>query len=103
MAFDELAIDQRGMALRQARWHAVLLLEFAHVGFDVVFNLEPVGFEVADPFFAAAAIGIAVHFDGDQVSGLSQGGNKEHAQGGQTQRDSHGKVSTRVAVKKEAF
>jgi hypothetical protein len=73
MAFDEFTVDQTGMAGRQARWHAVLLLEFAHVGFDVVFDLETIGFQVADPLFAATAIGVAVDFDGDQVGGLGQG------------------------------
>jgi hypothetical protein len=68
----------------------VLLLELAHVGFDMVFNFETVGFQMADPFFAAAAIGIAVNFDGNQVGGLGQGRDEEGAQGGQTQVGSHG-------------
>jgi hypothetical protein len=58
---------------------------------------------VADPFFAATAIGIAVHFDGDQVSGLSQGRDEQGAQGDQTQVGSHNGISTRLAVKKEGI
>jgi hypothetical protein len=89
MAFDELTVDQAGMTGRQTRWHAVLLLEFAHVGFDMVFDLEAIGFQMGDPFFAAAAIGVAVNFDGDQVGGLGQRRNEQGAQGSQTQVGSH--------------
>jgi hypothetical protein len=89
MPFDKLAVDQGGMARSQTRWHAVLLLEFAHVGFDAVVNLESIVLEVADPFFAAAAVGVTVDFNGDQVSGLGQGGNEKGAQGDQTQVGSH--------------
>ncbi|MNT95283.1 hypothetical protein D3C72_2371330 [compost metagenome] len=49
----------------------------------MILDLETVGFQVADPFFAATAIGIAVDFDRDQVGGLGQGGNKQGAQGDQ--------------------
>jgi hypothetical protein len=62
----------------------VLLLELAHVAFDVVFYLEAIGFEMADPFLAATAIGITMDLDRDQVGGLGQGGNEQGAQGSQT-------------------
>jgi hypothetical protein len=91
VTFDEFAVYQTGMARRQTRWHAVLLLEFAHVAFDMVLDLEAVGLQVADPFFAATAIGVAMDFDRDQVGGLGQGGDQQGAQGSQTQRVSHGK------------
>jgi hypothetical protein len=84
MAFHEFAVDQAGMARGQARWYAVLLLELAHVAFDVVFYLEAIGFEMADPFLAATAIGIPMDLDRDQVGGLGQGGNQQGAQGSQT-------------------
>jgi hypothetical protein len=51
----------------------VLLLEFAHIGFDVIVDFEAVGFQMADPFFAATAIGVAVNLDRDQVGGLGSG------------------------------
>jgi hypothetical protein len=79
----------------------VLLFEAAHIVFDMVFNFETVGFEVADPLLAAAAIGVAVNLDRDQIGGLSQRGNEQSAQGEQTQRGSHDRFSSRVAVKKE--
>jgi hypothetical protein len=81
----------------------VLLFEAAHVAFDMVFDLETIGFEVADPLFAATAIGIAVDFDRDQVGGLSQGRDEQGAQGEQTQVGSHNGLSTRMAIKKNAF
>jgi hypothetical protein len=101
MAFDEFAMDDCGVARRQTRWHAVLLFEAGHVAFDMVFNFEAVGFEMTDPLFAAAAIGVAMDFDRDQVGGLGQGGDEQGAQGDQTQRGSHDGISTRLAVKKE--
>jgi len=52
----------------------------------VIFDLEAIGFQVADPLFAAAAVGVAVDFDRDKVGGLREGGKKQGAQGGQTQR-----------------
>jgi hypothetical protein len=79
----------------------VLLLEAAHVAFDVIFNFETVGFEVADPFFAAAAIGVAMDFDGDQIGCLGQGGDEQGAQGDQTQVGSHDGFSARVTIRKE--
>jgi hypothetical protein len=62
----------------------VLLLECAHVAFDVVLDLEAIGLQMADPFLAATAIGIPVDLDRDQVGGLGQGGNEQGAQGSQT-------------------
>jgi hypothetical protein len=79
----------------------MLLLEAAHVAFDVVFDFETVGFEVADPFFAAAAIGVTMDFDGDQIGGLRQGGNEQGAQGDQTQVGTHSGFSARVTIRKE--
>ncbi len=72
MTFNEFAVDQRGVARRQARRHAVLLLELAHIGFDVVFDLEAIGLQVGDPFFAATTIGVAVNLDWNEVGGLGQ-------------------------------
>ncbi|MNO98781.1 hypothetical protein D3C76_905360 [compost metagenome] len=68
----------------------MLLLELAHVGFDVVFDLETIGFKVADPFFAATTIGVAMNLDRNEVGGLDQGRHEQGAQGDQTQRVSHG-------------
>ncbi|MNG00734.1 hypothetical protein D3C84_836790 [compost metagenome] len=67
----------------------MLLLELTHIGFDMVLDLEAVGFQVGDPLFAAAAIGVTMNFDRDQIGGLGQGGNEQGAQGSQTQRGSH--------------
>ena len=68
----------------------MLLLELAHVGFNMVGDLETVGFQMADPFFAATAVGIAMDFDGYQLGSLGQGRDEKGAQGGQTQVVSHG-------------
>ena len=80
----------------------MLLLEFAHIGFDAIVDFEAIGFQVADPFFAATAIGIAVNLDRNQVGGLGQGGNEQGAQGDQTQVGSHG-VSRLELRQKNAF
>jgi hypothetical protein len=78
----------------------VLLLEFAHIGFDVIVDFEAVGFQMTDPFFAATAIGIAVNLDRDQVGGLGQGGDEQGAQGDQTQVGSHGESRLELRPKK---
>ncbi|CAI8775704.1 hypothetical protein EMIT048CA2_170017 [Pseudomonas chlororaphis] len=89
MAFDEFAVDHRGVAGRQARGHAQALLDFAHIAFDMVVDLEAVGLQVLDPFLAAAAVGVAVHIDGDQVGGLGQGADEQGRQGCQAQSVVH--------------
>ncbi|MCY1429235.1 hypothetical protein D9M71_451450 [compost metagenome] len=66
------------------------MLEFAHAGFYVVFDLEAIGLQVGDPFFAATTIGVAMNLDRNEVGGLDQGRHEQGAQGDQTQRVSHG-------------
>ena len=46
--------------------------------------------QMADPFFAAATVGVAMHVDGDQVGGLGEGGGEKGAKQGQSQWVFHG-------------
>ena len=89
VAFDELAVDHRGVAGAKAWRHAQALFHRAHVGFNVVVDLETVALQVADPLLAAAAVGVAVYIDGDQFGGLGQGGGKQGTEQGQSQWGFH--------------
>ena len=68
----------------------MLLPELAHVGLDMVFDLETIGLQMADPLLAATTIGVAMNLDPNEVGSLGQGGHEQSAQGDQTQRVSHG-------------
>jgi len=77
VTFDELAVDHGGMARAQARRDAEALFDRAHIGLNVIIDLETVAFQMADPLFAAAAVGVAVYVDGDQLGRLGQAGGQQ--------------------------
>jgi hypothetical protein len=77
------------VARSQSRRNTEALFDFTHVGFDVVVDLEAIRFQVSDPFFAATAIGIAVHIDRDQFGGLGQRGDEQGRKDCQTQCGFH--------------
>jgi hypothetical protein len=60
------------MARPQARRDPEALFDRAHIGFNVVIDLETVAFQMADPLLAAPAVSVAVYVDGDQVGRLGQ-------------------------------
>uniref|UniRef100_A0A1I7Y2Y6 Nitrous oxide reductase n=1 Tax=Steinernema glaseri TaxID=37863 RepID=A0A1I7Y2Y6_9BILA len=79
MALDELAVDHPGVARRQARRHAQALLDCTHVRLHMVIHAKAVVAQVADPFLAATAVGVAVHIDG--LAGLGQRTHGQQAEG----------------------
>ncbi|MNG30222.1 hypothetical protein D3C84_1158020 [compost metagenome] len=82
MALDELAVDHCGVTGRKPWCHSQTLFDQGHVGFDMIDDLEAIGFEVRDPLLAAAAVGVAVHIDVDRLGRLARGPEEQGRQSG---------------------
>ncbi len=67
MAFDELSINHRGVAGGQSLRHTKALLNGTHIAFNVIVDLEAIGFKMFNPSLAAAAIGVAVHVECQRI------------------------------------